>query len=108
MSSRRSPSLLRLFHRLVALGGVALVVALGVFSASPMLHEKLHADSLSHGEDHCAVALFSSGVSLGAPVVASAPCAQEFTPVSIRPAVQVGWVSPRYLRQPERGPPGQR
>lgn len=96
----------RFLHRFVAVGSIALVIALGVCSASPELHEKLHAGTTGHGEDHCAVALFSAGVSLGVGLLTVAPPQTKFSPVRADSVEQAFLISPRYLRQPERGPPG--
>lgn len=100
-------------RRVVALGGAAMVFALTIFAASPEAHGYLHdhKDCPSHGPattepDHsCAVVLFASGVSLPVgPLFVTPPTA---VPAGISPvtAAEVFLVSPRYLRQPERGPP---
>jgi hypothetical protein len=108
-------------RRSLAAAGAALVLALTVFAASPAAHEWLHAAgsgcSHAHGHDHgrgggadddagCAVVLFASGVDLPVEPAAALPprlVAQGVTPVT---AAEPWLVSPRYLRQPERGPPG--
>ena len=74
-------------------------------AASPDLHEKFHGAGNAGNEDNCAVTLFANGVSLAStatlvplPVVAW----------SEKPASEVSEVfvaTPRYLRQPEHGPP---
>jgi hypothetical protein len=92
-------------HRLTAAGAAALILLLTVLAASPQAHEEIHHDC-HHDEDHaCAVVLFAQGVWASLDVLAVprpdvAWC--EFVPLS-RPELRL--VTPRYLRQPERGPP---
>jgi hypothetical protein len=93
---------------LLAAGCAALVLALTIFAASPVAHDWLHLDTdgAAQSDDGCAVKLFAAGVSVPlAPI--SVPVPGE-TPRVISPATatEVLLVSPRYLRQPERGPPG--
>jgi hypothetical protein len=83
------------------------VLALTIFAASPSAHDLLHDDGHHHGvtDDACAVVMFASGVSVPvAPVSITPPLAvvQRLSPVR---ALRILLVSPRYLRQPERGPP---
>jgi hypothetical protein len=96
------------------------VLALTFFAASPVAHEWLHAaekpaschhhDESEHAPglppDHdCAVVLFAGGVDLPVSPPALVPprvVAREISPVA---AVEIYLVAPRYLRQPERGPP---
>lgn len=103
----QSRSSLSFLHRLLATGCAALVLALTIFAASPSAHGLLHDDghSVATGEDGCAVVMFASGVSLPvAPLSVTPPVSvpQGISPVT---AAEVFLVSPRYLRQPERGPP---
>lgn len=103
-------------RRLLAAGCAALVLALTIFAASPAAHEMLHDNGPGHehcpqtaAEDHsCAVVLFASGVSL--PVEPLYVLPPTTVPAGISPvtAAEVFLVSPRYLRQPERGPPAVR
>jgi zinc transporter ZupT len=93
-----------LLRRLLAAGSVALVLLLAVLAACPELHRWLHSDA-DHDSHACAVALFASGVTLAAGAVAVAAPALVWHE---RPAVTVEEIflaPPRYLRQPERGPP---
>lgn len=99
------------FRRFVAAGSAALVFALTVFAASPVAHSQLHEHSHSHpaktvkADDQCAVVLFANGVVASLdPIQVPAPTSQvlDFTPTT---AEEIFLVSPRYLRQPERGPP---
>lgn len=94
-----------LFRRLIAAGAVALVLTLTVLTASPEAHEHVHHDC-HHDEEHsCAVVLFAHGVWTTFDIVAvPAPkiAWSDFVSFS-RPELHL--VAPRYLRQPERGPP---
>jgi hypothetical protein len=100
-------------RRLLALGCAAMVFALTIFAASPEAHRILHEDDgcpghrhgTAESDDSCAVVLFASGVALPVgPLYVTPPTA---VPAGISPvtAADVFLISPRYLRQPERGPP---
>ena len=101
---RATPGLVR---RFMAAGCAALVLALTIFAACPTAHSLLHDDSHQHAvsDEPCAVVMFASGVSLPVAPLALTP------PIAIRQVIphvtrsDVFLVSPRYLRQPERGPP---
>ena len=101
------PPLSDRLRRIVAGGCAALVFALTIFAASPVAHELLHdADhGHAHTDDACAVVMFASGVSLPVGPLAIAPPSAVIAGVSPVTAAEVFLVSPRYLRQPERGPP---
>ncbi|MDO8540144.1 MAG: hypothetical protein Q7S40_06835 [Opitutaceae bacterium] len=107
-------------HRCVAAGAAALVLVLTIFAASPTAHGWLHVDDRHHDDgpqpgaptpghgDDCAVVLFASGVSLPVgPVTITppTPVPQSVSPVA---AAEICLVSPRFLHQPERGPPVER
>jgi hypothetical protein len=91
-------------HRLLAAGGVALVLLLSVLAASPGLHAWLHSNA---GEtDHeCVITLFQHGV-----VAATAEVALVFMAL-----VLLAWVAatpaalclalPRYWLPPGHAPP---
>jgi len=111
MSAARQPTAPRdRLRRILAASCAALVLALTLFAASPVAHAWLHSDDSDHAghpaaADNCAVVIFANGVApdlgqlaLGAPVA---------VPRAVSPATadDVFLVSPRYLRQPERGPP---
>ena len=83
----------------------ALVLVLSVFAASPELHDWLHHGDAPTAGDHCAVVLFASGVSLAldAPFVVPPSAVQHREPRAL--VREIFLASPRYLRQPERGPP---
>ncbi|MBL9209332.1 MAG: hypothetical protein JNL92_02640 [Opitutaceae bacterium] len=114
MSASEKPTCLAdRLRRLLALGCAAMVFALTIFAASPEAHGYLHAHQDCPSHDHatsepdhsCAVVLFASGVSLPVgPLFVTPPTT---VPAGISPvtAAEVFLVSPRYLRQPERGPP---
>jgi hypothetical protein len=92
-------------RRITAAGAAVLVMLLTVLAASPQAHEQVHHDC-HHDEEHsCAVVLFAHGLWTSLePLAAPKPAVvwSEFSPVS-RPELRL--VTPRYLRQPERGPP---
>ena len=106
MSPLASTSFATFLHRIVAAGCAALVLALTIFAASPAAHNWLHADDgAAQRDEGCAVELFAAGVApLAGPVQVAAPAAAP-ADVSSVPAIEFFLVSPRYLRQPERGPP---
>lgn len=104
------PRILRaeLLRRFVAAGSAALIFALTLFAASPAAHERLHAceHHTTTVEDGCAIVLFANGVAPALDALAIAPpqaTARDFTPAT---AAEIFLITPRYLRQPERGPPG--
>ncbi len=117
---RTTPLLPDLPRRVLAAACAVLVLALTILAASPAAHASLHDDGHDHcrgdahghapsSEDHsCAVVLFASGVSL--PVAPVAVLPPTSVPLGVSPvtAAEVYLVSPRYLRQPERGPPAVR
>jgi hypothetical protein len=105
MSRRASRSRSDALHRLVAVGCAALVFALSVFAASPVAHDWLHDDGATPADDACAVVMFAGGVSLPVGPIALTPPTPLVGSVSPVTAADVFLVSPRYLRQPERGPP---
>jgi hypothetical protein len=105
MFARRLPPFADFLHRLVAAGSAALVLALMIFAASPRLHDDLHAATdVAHGED-CAVAMFAAGVALPFAPLAALPPLAAWRPQTPAVAGEIFLASPRYLRQPERGPP---
>lgn len=99
-----------LLRRMLAAGCAGLVLALTIFAASPSAHELLHDDDHEHAvaEDTCAVVMFASGVSLPVAPLSITPPTNVVQGVSPVTAADVFLVSPRYLRQPERGPPTNR
>ncbi len=86
-------------------GCAVLIFALGLFAVSPALHNQLHPAPHSSLDDGCAVALFASGVSVSPGLVALPPMAREGRDLPCIVSQEVFLDSPRYLLQPERGPP---
>jgi hypothetical protein len=81
-----------------------MVFALGLFAASPTLHERVHS-RMATGADHCAVEIFANGISV--PVGLEPIAAPSSVGVAEPPAaaIEICLSSPRFLLQPERGPP---
>lgn len=125
--SRPAPTTLSPLLRFIAAWCAALVLALTLFAASPVAHDWLHAAEkhhtcanhkspepapaprpLAHADadaDTCAVVLFASGVEIAVGPVALTPPQLAVGSISPVTAAEFYLVSPRYLRQPERGPP---
>jgi hypothetical protein len=110
--SERMPSPIRqarplpLLRRLLAAGSALLVLLLVAASASPALHARLHADPHATGGDHtCAVVLFSSGLALATTATPVIPPPRAWSACALATPDELLLDSPRYLRQPERGPP---
>lgn len=89
-------------HRLGAAGAAALVFALGLLAASPELHGLLHD---TDSDDGCAIVLFANGVSAPLGVIAVTPPESSWIEQPLASARDIFLTAPRYLRQPERGPP---
>ena len=96
-------------RRLIAAACAGLVLGLTIFAASPAAHGALHADGDCHhhtaSDDTCAVVLFASGVDLPTAAPCVTPPIGTKTTASPLAATNIFLVSPRSLRQPERGPP---
>jgi hypothetical protein len=92
-------------RRLLAMVGIALVLLLSVLAVNPELHRFIHGDADTDHEDGCAVVLFAHGVStpFDSAVLAATPV--EWIARSRPESVEIFLTSPRYLHQPERGPP---
>jgi hypothetical protein len=105
MRNPRQPSLLSFLHRALAAGSAALVFALGLFAASPLLHEHLHGDAGLPAGDTCAVALFANGISAPVAFDAAPPPPAEWQTAYTVTSPGFYLDSPRYLHRPERGPP---
>ena len=93
------------FRRMLATGCAALVFTLGLFAASPLLHARLHAASDSTSDDGCTVVLFANGVSLPVAAIDLRPPSLEWRDSPHARSMEIFLDSPRYLLQPERGPP---
>ncbi|MBL9215786.1 MAG: hypothetical protein JNG83_09960 [Opitutaceae bacterium] len=91
------------FQRWLAAWCVLTVLALGVFGASPQLHEHLHADA-GHPDHGCAVTWFSAGIENAGSVdllVSPAQFPARTEPaLPVRPADEV-----LHRLPPGRGPP---
>lgn len=85
--------------------GVAVLLLLSASAASPVVHHWLHADGGTDNSDNCAVVLFASGVTLAAAAVAITRPSLRWVELRVQAVAAVFVASPRYLRQPERGPP---
>jgi hypothetical protein len=105
MGAVRRIGLSDFLRRGVAAGSAALIFALGLFAASPSLHQHLHDGADWATNDHCAVALFASGVSLSVAVTAPLPPVNEWREPRPERSVELYLDSPHYRFQPERGPP---
>jgi hypothetical protein len=92
-------------RRILATGCAVLIFALGLFAASPTLHEQLHAGTPGSLDDGCAVVLFASGIAVSMPVIALPPVAGQWHELPAVSSREIFLDSPRYLLQPERGPP---
>lgn len=100
------------FRRFIAALGVALVLLLGVAAVNPIVHAHLHdADHAGHdnapaASPHiCAVVLFASGVTFALAAIAVAAPQLVWRERPVLAAAKLYLTPPRYLRQPERGPP---
>jgi hypothetical protein len=93
------------FRRVLATGCAAVIFALGLFAASPTLHEQLHHKADASSDDGCAVVLFAGGVSMPLAVMATPPPSAEWSEPVYAVSTEIFLDSPRYLLQPERGPP---
>ena len=91
--------------RAMAAGCAALVFALGLLAASPHFHEQLHHHSDPSLDDGCAIVLFANGVAVPVSVTALPPTATGWLESPRANSTEILLDSPRYLFQPERGPP---
>ncbi len=105
MGRRRHSLRADLPRQLLAMGCAALIFALGVFASSPVLHSQLHAGGHATFEDGCAITLFANGVSVALPLMAPPPPSDQWDELPDAVSHEVFLDSPRYLLQPERGPP---
>ena len=105
MVPRRFTAFVDSLRRSFAVASAALVLALTVFGASPALHNWLHTPGINVGADGCAVVQFASGVALSVGAIAPLPPAIAWRETPAAVAAEIFLTSPRYLRQPERGPP---
>lgn len=93
-------------RRLIAAGGVALVLLLSVLAVSPELHERFHHHCDHDGnEDACAVVLYTHGVSAPFDTAVLAATPVEWHALGRATTAEIFLTSPRYLHLPGRGPP---
>jgi len=92
-------------RQLLAAGCIALVLALGLFAASPVLHDQLHQNIPPSPDDGCAIVLFANGVSVPLAAIAAPPAPAEWRAQVYPVAAELLLESPRYRLQPGRGPP---
>jgi hypothetical protein len=88
----------------LAVGCIALVIALGLFAASPLLHQQLHHHS-GADDDGCAVVLFATGVSVPLDLPALLPPSTESHAQPYVAFSELFLDSPGYLQPRGRGPP---
>lgn len=94
------------FRRAIAALGVALVLLLSASAASPGLHHHFHGDGAQDaGNDNCAVVLFANGLTLAVAAIGVAAPHATWSERAPQFVEEILLASPRYLRQPERGPP---
>jgi hypothetical protein len=93
------------FRRILAGGCVALIVALAAFGANPRWHERLHPGQPLGEGDGCAIVLFAAGVALTLALTVMVPVLVEWPELPAVTQRKIFLLPPRYLRQPERGPP---
>ena len=103
-------STLHLFHRLVALGAAALVLLLMVLAVSPQLHTAFHGHSnestaANAPDEGCVVTLFAAGVTAATAALALVVSPQAHLSAEFSLHSEIFVSPPRYLHQPERGPP---
>lgn len=106
--ANNSPAL-RSFHRFIAAGSAALVLLLTILAVSPQLHADVHGHSHPHdavpSDEGCVVTLFAAGVTAApAVLIVAAPPVTHVAPAPDT-HVEIFVSPPRYLHQPERGPP---
>ena len=105
VTSARLLMLAALLRRFLAAGSALLVLGLTIAAVSPELHHGLHTDDGSASSEGCAVDLFANGVSLPLGAVAALPPTPAWQPAGAAVAADYFPLAPKYLRQPERGPP---
>ena len=104
----RHPHWTDFLRRLLAASCAALIFTLGLFAASPTLHEQLHHNDnapLAPEDDACAIVLFADGVSVPVALHAPPPPALDWVAQPYFSSPEIFLDSPRYLLRPERGPP---
>ena len=91
-------------HHLIAVGGIALVLALTVLAVSPQLHAWLHGDA-GMADHACAVTLFQQGVvAATAGIILAATVLVFLARVAVMPA-ELHLAPLPYRLHPGRAPP---
>jgi hypothetical protein len=94
-----------LLHRLIAVGGIALVLLLTVLAVSPRLHAWLHGQT-GEADHECAVTLFQQGVMPTAVgIILAAAVLLFLSRIAALPA-ELHLVPPPNWLHPGRAPPG--
>lgn len=83
---------------------IALWLFLSASAASPTLHHWLHAEGVD-GADNCAVVQFATGLTLATNADLPALHVETYNEAPVIEREPLLLAAPRYLRQPERGPP---
>lgn len=92
-------------RRLLAAGSIALVLLLSVLATDAGLHRRIHGQADADHEDGCAVVLFAHGTSVPFDSAVLAATPGPWLAVDRPESAEIFLTSPRYLHQPERGPP---
>ncbi|MDB6127832.1 MAG: hypothetical protein JWM35_1728 [Verrucomicrobia bacterium] len=96
---------IELARRAIAATSIALVLLLTALSASPDLHRLFHDHADGGVDDGCAVVLFSHGVSAVADTAILAATPMVWHRAERATVAEIFLATPRFLHQPERGPP---
>lgn len=92
-------------RRIGAAAGALLVLALAILAVSPELHHALHDASNLAASEGCAIDWFAQGVDLTVAAKACLPVVAAWHAPLPCVEAELHVAAPRYLRQPERGPP---
>jgi hypothetical protein len=93
-----------LLHRLLAAGGIALVLLLAVLAASPGLHAWLHGDA-GEADHECAITLFQHGANAVVAVTATAATVWIVVALAVIPPAAPDIHPRRYWLPPAHAPP---
>jgi len=102
---RRRRHYLEFLRRLMAVGGVALVLLLTALAASPELHHWFHGGDDGGSEDNCAVVLYAHGVSVAPDTAVLAATPALWRGLDRPEVAEVALAASRHLHPPGRGPP---
>ncbi len=93
-----------LLHRVLAAGGIVLVLLLAVLAASPGLHAWLHGDA-GEADHECAVTLFQHGADAAVAVIAATAAAWIVVALVVLPPAAPDLRLRRYGLPPGNAPP---